>query len=323
MHFELATGAAVAIYGPLGQMLPGISPIKYRLTEHQAPLARDLLPPQNWPQDIGQMFEVIVQNNLHYLITPFVLGNAPIAQIILGPLQYFKPKTQDARADEPVSAAPIAGVPVLASWKAQAAAEIARTLVSKLCTSVADDSAQPSVPEPSPAVDEQETTTLQAVGSTNHGQQALAPMRLGPLAHDATLPEGITAARLQRVTESTKMIETPSENQEMETAPLWPAPPRTLSASAYETENLYRPVTVLRHVIETMPQAVLMSAAPDGHIVLANRAGRKLWPQWLSSPGGENETSAPLHYLVTAEEYPPEWLGLRIALRQAESFRGE
>ena len=324
MQLELATGVPVAIYGPLGQALPGISPMRPRQPAQQVPPAKDLLAPHNWPQDIGQMLEVISGGALHFFITPFVLCNAPIAQIILGPVQLFEPSGHDGSADgmePPGKMMPIGGVPVLASWKAQAAAEIARTLVSRLHMSATDQPAQLSASEDFLSLSIQETVAHPRVSNTAHHQQALAPLRLGALAHDVMLPERTTAGRLQRVTESTNMIETPPEDQD--TTPLWPAPPRPLSASLHESESLRGPVSLLRHVVEAMPQAVIINAAPDGHIVLANRAARALWPQWLGGLSPESETSAPLRFLVTVEDYPPEWLGLSIALRQAESFRGE
>jgi signal transduction histidine kinase len=347
MQLELATGVPVALYGPLGQTLPGISPIKYRQADHQTPPARNLLAPESWPQHVGQMLEVMAENNLYYFITPFVVGSAPIAQVILGPLQLFEPgagtrgeaETAGTRFPQAPAAggAPdtttdipklpqqitfIAGVPVLASWKARAAAEITRTLVSHLCAPAPHTPISSLPPAPYACASDHTIAALAMEENTIPSQHALTPLRLGTLAHDAMLPERRTAARLQRVTESINMIDTPPEEQD--TTPLWPAPPRPLAAaSIVESETPRGPVTALRHVIEAMPQAVLMSAAPDGHIVLANRAARALWPQWLGGPGTENETSAPLRYLVTNDEYPSAWQGLSIALRQAESFRGE
>jgi signal transduction histidine kinase len=324
MQIELATGVPVAIYGPTGQTLPGISPIKSRLAlTQQTLLARDVLAASSWPRSTGQMLEVTSANNLHFFITPFVLSGAPIAQIILGPLHLFEPGAQESGASHAEAAAlisPGGGVPVLASWRAKAAAEIARTLVSKLSLPAAENPAGLSSPEPPLTAPDQETLALPIVGRPAPGQQALAPMRLGTLAGDARLPERTPTGKFQRVTESTEMIHTP---EDQDTPSLWPAPAQPLSASVYPTESQYGPASVLRHLIEAMPQAVIICAAPDGQVVLANRAARSLWSQWLGGAASENETSAPLRYQVTADDYPPEWLGLRVALDQARLFRSE
>ncbi len=315
MQLELATGVPVAAYGPTGQPLPGISPGKPRLAEQQTPLAKDLLAPTDWPQEIGQMLKVRAGRNLHYFITPFVLRGAPIAQIILGPLQLFD---SASGTEAPGTATSIGGVPVLASWKAQAAAEIARTLVSKLSQPDVDSAPHPPTSDQCLPLADQETSALTTVGSLPPGQQGTAP-RLGALARDALLPEKTIAERSQKVIESTTMLHTSPQDQE--TTSTWPAPARPLSASDPEAESLHSPARLLRHLIAAMPQAVIISAAPDGHIVLANRAARALWPEWLGGPEAQN--SGPLRYRVTADDYPPEWQGLRVALRQTESFRGE
>ncbi|HEY7355542.1 MAG TPA: PAS domain-containing sensor histidine kinase [Ktedonobacterales bacterium] len=322
MQLELATGVPVAVYGPIGQALPGISPFKARLADQRAPRAKDLLAPQNWPRQIGQMLEVISDNHLHFFITPFVVCSVPIAQVVLGPLQLFEPGSQSGCAESAGSSnhsTSMTGVPVLASWKAQAAAEIARTLVSGLCSRAADNPPRLSPPEYLLALSDQAIPARSLAENAPQRQQE-SSLRLGALAHDATLPERRTVARLHRITESTTMLQTSPEEQE--TTPVWPTPPRPLSANAYQTENSYGPASLLRHMIEAMPQAVIVSAAPDGQIVLANRAARALWPQWLGG-SAESESSAPLSYRVKAEDYPPEWLGLKIALHQAESYRGE
>ncbi len=327
MQLELATGVPVALYGPTGQTLPGISPIKERQADHQPPLARAVLAPEQWPQDVGQMREVVAENNLYYFITPFVVGRAPIAQIILGPLHVFEPAAGTGapegspKTTKPLQhLSPIAGIPVLASWKARAAAEIARTLVSHLCAPALDPPMASQATALLPA-NRQTIATYSTLESAAPPQQTPAPLRLGTLAHDAMLPERTTAARVPSVTESSNSMYTPPEEQD--TTPIWPAPPRPLSASIVESGPRPQPVTALRHAIEAMPQAVIMCAAPNGQIVLANRAARALWPQWLGGLGTESDISVPLRYLITSEEYPAEWQGLTIALRQAASFRGE
>ncbi len=322
MQLELATGVPVAAYGPVGQPLPGISPGKPRLAEQHTPLPNALLAHRDWPQQNGQMLEVVSGRNLHYFITPFILYGAPIAQIILGPLQMFEPGATGVAEGTavPGNALSIGGVPVLASWKAQAAAEIARTLVSKLSQSDADSALHLPAPDYLLPVPDQETTVLTTLGSAPHRQQGTA-LQLGALAHDALLPEKTAPERSQKATKGTDMLHTSSENQE--TTSVWSAPAHPIPASDYETETLRGPVRMLRHLIETMPQAVIICAPPDGQIVLANRAARKLWPEWLGGAGSEGQTSGPLRYHVTADDYPPEWLGLRVALRQAVSFRSE
>jgi signal transduction histidine kinase len=322
MQLELATGIPVAAYGPAGQPLPGISPGKPRLAEQQTPLLKDVLAPQDWPQEHGQMVEVVLGRNTHYFITPFILYGTPIAQIILGPIQLFEPGTTDIAEGNaaPGNALSIGGVPVLASWKAQAAAEIARTLVSKLSQSAGDCVHHPT-PNHCLPVSDQETTVLATLGDAPRLQQGRA-LQLGALAHDALLPEKTTSSEhLQKVTKSTDMLHTSSDNPE--TTFVWSAPAHPKPAREYDAESLGSPVRMLRHLIETMPQAVIISAAPDGHIVLANRAARTLWPEWLGNTGAEGQNSGPLHYQVTDDDYPPEWLGLRVALRQAVPFRGE
>jgi signal transduction histidine kinase len=323
MQLELATGIPVAIYGPTGQVLPGISPLKSRLTEQHASRVRDLLAPQNWPRQADQMIEVISDSNLHFFITPFVVCGAPSAQVVLGPVQLFEPGartgcTEGAGPHDKIAS--MTGVPVLASWKAQAAAEIARTLVSGLCSSAVDDAPCLRSLEQPLVLSDQAIPARSIAESAAHYQQETT-LRLGALAHDAMLPERRPVARLQRAIESTDMLQTSPEEQE--TPPLWPTPPRPLAANAHQTESMYASTSLLRHLIEAMPQAVIISAAPDGQIVLANRAARKLWPQWLGGSDAENESSAPLRYRVSAENYPPEWLGLKIALRQGEPYRAE
>lgn len=323
MQLELATGVPVAVYGPIGQTLPGISPLKSRLADQHATRVKDMLAPQNWPRQIGQMIEVISGDNLHFFITPFVVCSAPIAQVVLGPIQLFEPGSRAGgtnRAGLPDKITSITGVPVLASWKAQAAAEIARTLVSGLCSRAVDNPPRLSPPEHSLALSDQAIPARPVAENTPLRQQEVT-LRLGALAHDAMLPERKPVAQLQSITESTTMLQTSPEEQE--TTPVWPTPPRPLAANTYQPENSYGPASLLRHLIEAMPQAVIVSAAPDGHIVLANRAARALWPQWLGGPETENESSAPLRLRVNAEAYPPEWLGLKVALRQAEAYRGE
>jgi signal transduction histidine kinase len=313
MQLELATGVPVAIYDPTGQPLPGISPIKPRLADQQTPPIKDLLNPQQWPQSSGQLFEVI-EGARHFCITPLILRGIPIAQVILGPFQLFEPGAgaQDGRAERtelPGKMMPAAGVPVLASWKAQAVAALARTLVSSLSRPAIGDAAR----------EERQITTLPLSGNGFH-HPSKPPMRLGALAQDAILPEKPITAPLQRVIESTSMIQPPEDHN---LAPAWPAPPRPLSLNASQTEHRDNEASLLRHLIAAMPQAVILSAAPDGHIVLANRAARKLWPHLLGLQGPGEETSAPSSPLLSADDYPPEWLGLSIALRQARAFRGE
>lgn len=322
MQLELATGVPVAIYGPTGQALPGISPIKPRLAEQQMPLIKDLLDAQQWPQSSGQLLEVI-ESARHFCITPLILRGIPIAQVILGPFQLFEPGAaagaQDGRAERgelPGKITPAAGAPVLASWKAQAVAALARTLVSSLSTPAIDDEARLSASE---AREERAITALPLSGSGFHYPSKPA-MRLGALAQDAILPEKLITAPLQSVIESTAMLQ-PPEDHELPSA--WPAPPRPLSPGTAQIQRPDDETSLLRHLIAAMPQAVILSAAPDGHIVLANRAARKLWPRLLGLQGLGEETSAPLSPLLSVDDYPPEWLGLSIALRQGRPFRGE
>ncbi len=296
MQLELATGVPVAIYGPTGQILPGISPAKTRQAEQQMPLAKDVLAPQNWPQSIGQLLEVTYDDNLHLFITPFIVGSLPIAQFVLGPLQLFEPGAQDSRIDGAArdgKLTPLAGVPVLASWKAQAAAELARTLVSRLSLPAADHSARLAAPASLLPVSDRETTALPIPPNGRCSQQGTAP-RLGALAQDAMLPERAAINQSQRVIESIQ-----------------------------QAENQPRAASLIRTLLDSMPQAVIISAAPDGQVVLANRAARTLWPRLLGGHAPGAQTSGLLPRRISAEEYPPEWLGLRVALRQAESFRGE
>ncbi len=326
MQLELATGVPVAIYGPTGQTLPGISPIKSRQAEQPTPPIKEILPPQNWPQSTGQMLEVIYGSNLHLFITPFIIDSVPIAQVILGPLRLFEPggDTLHGRADAATqehanNSAPVDSVPVLASWKAQAVAELARTLISKLSMSGADQGARLSPLAQLLPLNDRETTAIPVPGHALSRQQGTAP-RLRALAQDALLAGRTATARSQRIIESIQMLHTPSGDHN--TTPARPVPSRPLSADDYQTESQPETVSRLRDVIEAMPQAVIVSAAPDGRIVLANHAARERWPLLLGSKPG-NQNSSPLQYCVSADEYPPEWLGLRVALRQGSSFRGE
>jgi signal transduction histidine kinase len=323
MQLELATGIPVSVYGPTGQTLPGISPVRSRPGEQGTPLAKDLLTPRSWPQHSGQMLEVIYGSNLHFFITPFILGSVPLAQIILGPLQIFEPGAQESRADSSESPAAITamiGAPVLASWKAQAAAEIARTLVSRLSMPNAEATPRLSPPEQPLRLRDGESTALPLRGNTVHSRPESA-IRLGALAQDALLPDRSATEQVQTVIESTPMIQTPPGNPD--STPAWPAPPRALSAGGHQTENQNSAASLFHALVETMPQAVIISGAPDGHIVLANRSARMLWPRLLGRQAPGVETSAPLRSWVSADQYPPEWLGLSVALHQAESFRAE
>lgn len=326
MQLELATGVSVAIYDPTGQALPGISPIKPRLAEQQTPPVKDLLDPQHWPQSSGQLLEVI-EGTHHFCITPVILRGVPIAQVILGPFQLFEPGAgagaQDARAERTELSGkimPAAGVTVLASWKAQAIAELARTLVSRISTPAIEHEARFSSSEDRlTARAEREIAAFPFSGNGFHTPSSLAT-RLRAVAQDAILPEKPITAPLQRVIESTSMLQTPEDH---DLTPAWPAPPYPLSLDASQAQRWDDEASLLRHVIAAMPQAVILSAAPDGHVVLANRAARKLWPRLLGLQGPGDETSAPLSPLLSIDEYPPEWLGLSIALRQASPFRGE
>lgn len=322
MQLELATGVPVAIYGPTGQALPGISPVRFQSGEQATPLARDLLAPQSWPQSIGQMLEVTYGRHLHFYITPFILRGVPHAQIILGPLQLFEPGAQDSRADrtEPSEKiTSIAGVPVLASWKAQAAAELVRTMVSSVSTPASESTPRLAPPEKPLALSDQATAMLSLPGNTRQNQPTTA-LRLGALAQDARLPERAASEQPPRVIESPQMLQPP---EDYDPPPSWPSPPRLLSASTSQAESKQGESSLLRSLIEAMPQAVIVSAAPDGQIVLANQAARRLWPRLLGGQASGDSTSAPFRSRVSIDHYPPEWLGLSIALRQGGTFRAE
>jgi signal transduction histidine kinase len=290
MRLELATGVPVGIYGPLGQLLPGISPAQSRQIDSLLPAPPDLLPQHNWPARRGQLVEVTHGTNLHFFLTPLVFGDRPIAQVVLGPIHIFGPG--DNAQPRPTSQA--AGAPTLPSWQAQAIAEIACTLVSHLAPLAPTPSTRGSRREEVPEISNQATAIMPIV---NNAARYTGEHRahLGSLAEDASL-----AAK--------SMPYHPGS---------WPAPPvgDDVVPTARDEQT-----ALLAALITHMPQAVIVSAAPDGQIVLANPAARKLWPSLL----GEPEAGAPRPGSLTSDRYPAAWAGLNLALRQEASlFRSE
>ena len=327
MRLELATGVPVALYGPAGQILPGISPTRHRLAGQQIPLIQDLVAPPNWPQRIGQMTEVIHAGKVHYFITPLVLEGASCAQIVLGPLQLFEPGELDSHIDEgePLNKiTSINGLPVLPSWRAQAIAEIASTIVSALSTpaeGVIKDSFQQAKHL---AISDQATTIMPTQESRRHSQQG-TPLGLGVLAQDASLPDTPPTEWIPPVIEGTQaMQEMQARAGNHDPGTEWSLLSDILAASIHSADSPDEHTNWLRGLVETMPQAVIIAAAPDGQIVLVNRAARRLWPGLLGGPKPEGVSSQPLDSRLSADHYPPEWLGLSVALRQgAQLFRAE
>ncbi len=327
MQLELATGIPIAIYGPIGQILPGISPAKPRQAEQHLPPIKELLPPQRWPQHSGQLLEMAHDNHLHFFLTPLVLSGLPVAQMVLGPLQLFEPGTPSIHKDGSDALnlfTPVSGVPVMPSWKAHAAAELANALVKALCTP-ADDRAQRINPsEKHPTLSDQATALLPLPTNGLRSQHGPA-LQLGSLAHDATLPDPSLAGRQQRGRQDAYSMPERDQRPKVDSAhPSWLPPASAQSTSSGYSAHHEEPGAWLRLLIEAMPQAVLIAAAPDGQVVLANSAARKLWPGLLAGQAPGGASSGPLSSRFSADQYPPEWLGLSVALREgAGLFRAE
>ena len=341
MRLELATGIPVAIYGNTGQTLPGISPTRPRLTGSLIPAPKDLVPLEDWPQQRGQVIKVTHKAYLHFFITPLLLGIRPIAQIILGPLEIFEP---GARRESVGGYGVVGkgsgalGIPLLPSWRAQAVAELAGTIVSTLSMSLSLQI--PLTTEQKDGLtSDQATTIIPSVRPAPRGSGEF-PARLRSLADDAGLPirSGASGSlgyvetgpmphypsggAARRLVESWQTLGQPSEdNGERSIAPL---EPQALQPSLHEAgqaglqqaQDAWLPA-----LFEGMPQAVIVCAASDGHIVLANQAARILWPELLAeAPGADTASPA----LITTDAYPPEWAGLSVALHQDTSlFRSE
>lgn len=289
MRLELATGVPVAIYGPTGQQLPGISPAPLRPAEQQVPPAREVLAANQWPQRSGQLLAVTWGKHLHFFITPVVVSDQTIAQVVLGPLHLFDPGKQDELSSKyhAPRAKTAVGVPVLASWKAQAIAEIATIIVSLYTNQRSMEGDQRHQARLRPPVSEEATLLLPAITQagrhihvTPRSEEGAA--RLGSLAESARLPEH--SSPLPRASEQT-------------------SPPTTAQER----------VRLLGLLLEAMPQAVVICSAPNGQIILANRAARALWPILLNEPGGGPASSSKRIYL---KDYPPAWAPLRQALCQ-------
>lgn len=289
MRVELATGVPVALFGPTGQQLPGISPTMIRSSEQHVPLARDVLAADQWPQRNGQLLAVTWGKNLHFFVTPVVISDHTVAQVVLGPLQMFDPGKQDELASRRVSSRTktIVGVPVLASWRAHAVAETATIIVSLYNNqkSIEAENRRQAVLKPS----FREEATLILPALTQVGQHTRAKRlpaegtaRLGSLAESARLPERRDSA----VT---------SDEQ-------------TSSATTAQER-----MKLLGALLEAMPQAVVISSTPSGQIIVANRAARILWPDLLGEPGSSPASSSKRIFL---EDYPPAWTALYQALRQ-------
>lgn len=367
MRLELATGIPVAIYGNTGQALPGISPTRPR-TGGLLPAPKDLVPLQDWPRQRGQVVKITHKAYLHFFITPLVLGNRPVAQIILGPLQIFEPGAQrEGSSAYSVSgkSSGALGIPMLPSWRAQAIAELAGTIASTLSKSLS--APIPLAAEQSdPLVSDQPTILMPGVGQRSRGSGEF-PARLGSLAEDAGLSirsgassslgyseMGPTASgplphmlpsypgsgplyppsrtgpllrypgsgTIQPLVDVSQALRLSSENTEERS--IAPLQPQALQPSLRETrltELQQASATWLPAVFESMPQAIIVCAAPDGQIVLANQAARALWPDLLAdAPVADVATSA----IITTDVYPPEWAGLSLALHQDTAlFRSE
>lgn len=368
MRLELATGIPVAIYGNTGQTLPGISPTRPRLTGSLLPAPRELVPLQDWPRQRGQVVKITHKAYLHFFITPLVLGNRPVAQIILGPLQIFEPGAQRENAsgyDISGRGSGALGIPILPSWRAQAIAELAGTIASTLSKSLS--APIPLAAEQSdPLVSDQPTSLMPGVGRRSRGSGEF-PARLGSLAEDAGLPArsgtsgSVSSPRtkptttgplfntipaypgsgplypptrtgpllrypvsgaMQPLVDGNQALGLSSENTEERS--IAPLQPQALQPSLKETrlpELQQASATWLTALFESMPQAIIVCAAPDGQIVLANQAARALWPDLLAdAPVADVATTA----VITTDVYPPEWAGLSLALHQDTSlFRSE
>ncbi len=289
MRVELATGVPVAIFGPTGQQLPGISPTLIRSSEHHVPPARDVLAADQWPQRNGQLLAVTWGNNLHFFVTPVVISERIIAQVVLGPLQMFDPGKQDELASRRVAsrAKTIVGVPVLASWRAHAVAETATIIVSLYNNQKSLEAENKRQAALKPSFREEATLILPAI--TQVGQNTRAK-RLSE--------EG--AARLGSLAESARLPERPGSSTSSD-------------ESASSRTTAHERIKLLGALLEAMPQAVVISSAPSGQIIVANRAARTLWPDLLGEPGSSPSSSSKRIFL---EDYPPAWTALYQALRQ-------
>ncbi len=293
MRLELATGVPVGIYGPLGQILPGISPTQPRHIDNLLPAPADLLPQHNWPSRRGQLVEVTHGANLHFFMTPLLFGDRPIAQVVLGPIHIFGPG-DDAGRRLTGKATEASGAPVLPSWRAQAIAEIACAMVSNLAATTPASPGQSNRHEDTLALSNQSTIIMPVVNNAARGSGEQVA-QLGSLAEDASL-----AAK--------PMPYHPGS---------WPVPPMGdgVAPAARGAQT-----ALLAALVAHMPQAVIVSAVPDGQIVLANPAARKLWPSLLAEPEAGAARPDPL----TVDRYPAEWAGLSLALHQEASlFRSE
>ncbi len=297
MRLELATGVPVAIYGPTGQQLPGISPTLTRSSEQQVPPAREVLAADQWPQRSGQLLAVTWGKHLHFFVTPVVVSDHIIAQVVLGPLHLFDPGKQDELASKyQAPRAKIgASVPVLASWKAQAIAEIATIIVSLYTNQRSMEGESRRHAMLKPPAEEEATLLLPAIAQVgrhapNTRRHEEGAARLGSLAESARLPEHTSNA-----TRPSEQTTTPTTTQER--------------------------MKLLGALLETMPQAVVICSAPNGQIILANRAARALWPILLNEPGGGPASSSKR---ISLEDYPPAWAPLRQALCQGVTlYQGE
>jgi signal transduction histidine kinase len=297
MRLELATGVPVAIFGPSGEHLSGISPAQVRPSEHHIPPAREVLAADQWPQHNGQLLAVTWGKTLHFFVTPVVVSDHLIAQVVLGPLQLFDPGKQDELASKQMTprAKTLVGVPVLASWKAHAVAEIATIIVSLYTNqrSIEEDNRRHSLLKP-PAREEA-TLLLPAIAQTGY----YAP---------ATHRHVESAACLGSLAESARLAEHPDTGLSA----------RGQASSFATTQERMKLLGVL---LEAMPQAVVIASAPNGQVILANRAARTLWPNLLGEPGSSPASSTKRIYL---EDYPPAWAPLRQALHQGVTlYQGE
>jgi signal transduction histidine kinase/PAS domain-containing protein len=297
MRLELATGVPVAIFGPTGQQLPGISPPLSRSSEQHVPPAREVLAADQWPQHNGQLLAVTWGTNLHFFVTPVVVSDHTIAQVVLGPLQVFDPGKQDELADRcmPPRAKTIVGVPVLASWRAHAIAETATIIVSLYNNQRSMEIENRRQSMLRPPAREEATLVLPAIAQT------------GQHAHVGRHPEE-SAARLSSLAESARLPEHSDASA-------------LTDGQASSLTTAQERMKLLGALLEAMPQAVVISSAPSGQIILANRAACTLWPDLLGEPGSSPASSSKR---ILLEDYPPIWTGLHQALLQgAALYQGE
>lgn len=272
MRLELATGIPVAIYGNTGQTLPGISPARPRLSGNFLPAPKELVPPQDWPRQRGQVIKVTHKAYLHCFITPLMLGARPIAQVILGPLEIFEPGAQREGAGGYGGlgkSSGALGIPVLPSWRAQAVAELAGTIVSTLSISLSTQIPL-TANQRGTLVSEQATTVMPSVrpAPRNSGE---FPARLGSLADDAGMPARSGTSTSLGYDEKRPTASGPLSNR----MPSYPGsgpyyPPSQPDPMPYHSSNeaMQRPVESAQTLGQSLANAEERSIAPRGHQAL-------------------------------------------------------